>query len=366
MRMQNTINGSIWRVRSVINMGQRKLDNIGVSAFCESMSMMIKSGIQADEAVALLRQGAERADILEQGLARMQEAAESGSCLSEAMEAAEVFPEYAIRMAAAGEAVGRLEGALAQLAKYYAAQKVMGEKLKNAVIYPFILLLASAAALMAMLAMVLPAFTDVYQSLAGSLASSSYEYINWAYSLCRIVTAAMGLLAAMGLAGFLLWKGKGRRFVEGLLIRLPFCAPVMEALGMFRFTSALSTYLASGTTQDQAIEGSIGMVFHAPLAERIRRCAARMEEGCGIARAAYDERLFEPVYGRMLLVGERSGSLEDELQKLTGLLENHCMELIDRMTGFVNPLISGILIFTIGVSLLAGMLPLVGIMNAIG
>ena len=347
-------------------MGQRKLDNIGISAFCESMSIMVRSGIQADEAVALLRQGGSRTDVLEQGLARMQEAAENGKRLSEAMEASGVFPEYAVRMAEAGERVGKLEGSLAQLAKYYADQKAMGDRLKSAVIYPFILLLASAAALTAMLAMVLPTFEDVYMSLAGSLASSSYGYISWAYTLCRAVTAVIACLAAMGLAGFILWKGSGRRAVEGLLSRLPFCAPVMEALGMFRFTSALTTYLASGATQDRAMEGSIGMVFHEPLEKRIRRCAARMEKGCGIARAAYDEGLFEPVYGRMLLVGERNGSLEDELRKLTGLLEGQCMELIDRLMGFVNPLISGILILTIGVSLLAGMLPLAGIMSAIG
>ena len=33
---------------------QKQLDNLGVSAFCESMGMMVRAGIQTDEAVALL------------------------------------------------------------------------------------------------------------------------------------------------------------------------------------------------------------------------------------------------------------------------------------------------------------------------
>lgn len=348
-------------------MGRRRLDDLGVSAFCESMSMMMKSGIQTDEAIALLRQGTGRIGPLERGLSVMQKEAESGKSLSEAMAASGAFPEYAVRMARAGEAAGKLEGALAQLAKYYADQKVIGEKLKNAAIYPAVMLLAALAVLTAMLSMVLPAFTDVYSSLAGSLASSSYGYINWAYGLCRGIMAVMALFALLAFLGFVLWQGKkGRRIVERLLGKLPFCAPIMETLGMFRFTSALSTYLASGATQDLAVTESMGMAFHDVVEKRIGRCAARMERGCGIAQAAYEEKLFEPVYGRMLLAGERSGCLEDVLRKLTELLEEHCMGMIDRLVGVIDPLISGILVLAVGLSLLGAMLPLVGIMNAIG
>jgi len=347
-------------------MGQRKLDNLGVSAFCESMSMMMKSGIQTDEAIALLRQGGDRGGPLEQGLSVMQGEAEHGKSLSGAMEATGVFPEYAISMVAAGEAAGKLEDVLAQLAKYYAEQKVMGEKLRNAAIYPSAMLLAAIAVLAAMLAMVLPTFTDVYNSLAGSMASSSYGYISWAYKLCWAALAVMVLLAVLVLVGLVLWQGKGRHVVESFLGKLPMCAPIMESLGMFRFTSALSTYLASGAMQDLAVTESVEMVSYKPVEDRIRRCAARMEEGYGIAQAAYDEKLFEPVYGRMLLAGERSGSLEDVLRKLTGLLEEHCMGLVDRLVGIVDPLLSGILVLAVGLSLLGAMLPLVGIMNAIG
>ena len=91
-----------------------------------------------------------------------------------------------------------------------------------------------------------------------------------------------------------------------------------------------------------------------------------MEEGHSIAQAAYDEDLFEPVYGRMLLAGERSGSLEQVLGRLNGLLEEHCMELVDRLVGVVDPLLSGVLMLTVGVSLLSVMLPLIGMMNSIG
>ena len=102
-----------------------------------------------------------------------------------------------------------------------------------------------------------------------------------------------------------------------------------------------------------------------PLEEKLKSCARRMEEGHSIAQAAWDEKLFEPVYGRMLLAGERSGNMEQVLQRLTGLLEENCANLVDRLVGIVDPLLSGVLMLTVGLSLLSVMLPLIGMMNAV-
>ncbi len=347
-------------------MRRGKLDSLGVSAFCESMAMMVQSGIQMDEAVALLRSGSGQGGPLEEGLVIMQAETEAGKGLSAAMEATGLFPEYAIRMVLAGEKAGRLEDVLFQLARYYGDLKTMTAKLRNAVIYPVAMLGIIIIVLIVMLTTVLPAFTDVYDSLTGSLTSSSYAYVNGAYLLCRAALIVMVALAAALAIGYALWNSKKRNIVENILHKIPFCAAILESLGMFRFTAALSTFLASGAIQDMAVAESRKMASCRPVEERIDRCVGRMGEGHGIAHAAYDEGLFEPVYGRMLLAGERSGSLESVLRKLTGLLADHCTELVDRLVGIVDPVLSGVLMAAVGLSLLSVMLPLIGMMNSIG
>ena len=177
---------------------------------------------------------------------------------------------------------------------------------------------------------------------------------------------ALAALAAALAIGYVLWNSKKRNIVENILHKIPFCAAILESLGMFRFTAALSTFLASGAIQDMAVAESRKMASCRPVEERIDRCVGRMGEGHGIAQAAYDERLFEPVYGRMLLAGERSGSLETVLRKLTGLLADHCTDLVDRLVGIVDPVLSGVLMLAIGLSLLSVMLPLIGMMNSMG
>ena len=347
-------------------MRRGKLDSLGVSAFCESMAMMVQSGIQMDEAVALLRSGSGQGGPLEEGLVIMQAETEAGKGLSAAMEATGLFPEYCLRMVLAGEKAGRLEDVLFQLARYYEDQKAMTGKLQSAVLYPVAMLGLIIIVLIVMLAMVLPAFTDVYDSLTGSLTASAYGYVRWAYALCWAALAVMAALAVILALGFALWNTGKRNSVEKILHRIPVCASILDSLGMFRFTAALSTFLASGEIQDIAVAESRKMASCRPVEERIDRCVSRMEQGHGIAQAAYDERLFEPVYGRMLLAGERSGSLESVLRKLTGLLADHCTNLVDRLVGIVDPVLSGILMLAVGLSLLSVMLPLIGMMNSMG
>lgn len=345
----------------------KQLDHMGVSAFCESMGMMIRSGIQVDEAVDLLQHGRTKTGgILESGLAVIKEHVDNGEGLAAAMKASGIFPDYALQMVEAGETSGKLEGILFRLARYYADQKTVSEKLKNAVTYPAVMILLIIVLLAVMIRMVLPSFSAVYERLTGSLAASSYGYVRWAYVFCWIALIALIIIAAALLIGYRMWKGGKRDSVEALLRKSPVCASILENMAMFRFTSALATFIASGDMQDEAVEKSIPMADYGPVEEKLKRVASGMLEGHSIAQAAYDEELFEPTYGRMLLAGERSGNLENVLERLTDLLEENCSNEVDRLVGFVDPLLSGILMVTVGLSLLSVMLPLIGMMNSVG
>ncbi len=346
----------------------RKLDNLGVSAFCESMGMMVRAGIQTDEAISLLEQGTadKEKGVLGAGISTMKAKIEEGAGLADAMRESGIFPEYALQMVAAGESSGRLEDILFRLSRYYKEQKTISEKIKSAVTYPAAMIVLIIAVLAVMLAMVLPAFTDVYNSLTGSLSVSTYSYIHWAYGFCWFALILMIIIAVCLFGGLWMWNSGRKGAVEKVLRRIPLCAEILDNMGMFRFTSALGTFLASGEMQDIAVIDSIPMTDCGPVEDKLRKCVTRMEEGHSIAQAAYDEELFEPVYGRMLLAGERSGSMESVLGRLTELLEENCTAKVDTLVGIVDPLLSGVLMLTVGLSLLSVMLPLIGMMNSIG
>ena len=267
----------------------KQLDHMGVSAFCESMGMMIRSGIQVDEAVDLLQHGRTKTGgILESGLAVIKEHVDNGEGLAAAMKASGIFPDYALQMVEAGETSGKLEGILFRLARYYADQKTVSEKLKNAVTYPAVMILLIIVLLAVMIRMVLPSFSAVYERLTGSLAASSYGYVRWAYVFCWIALIALIIIAAALLIGYRMWKGGKRESVEALLRKSPVCASILENMAMFRFTSALATFIASGDMQDEAVEKSIPSVSHpacwkataSPRLPTTRNCSSPLTAAC--------------------------------------------------------------------------------------
>ena len=347
-------------------MSKRELDELGVSAFCESMAMMVRAGIPVEEAVSLLKSGKSGEGVLERALEQMETRIAGGGSLADAMEQTGIFPEYAVRMISVGEDTGRLENVLFRLSRYYARQKNVSDGLRTALTYPAAMLLLIIAVLAAMLTLVLPAFYAVYDRLTGSLAASSYAYIRLAGVFCTVALVVMSLLALTLLTGLLLWKNGKRGAVIAALEKFPACRDILSANALFRFTSALSTLLASGRMQDDAVSESIPMAGSAAAEQKLRVMAGHMDQGHGIAQAAWEAELFEPVYGRMLLSGERSGETEQVLERLAELLEEDVEGRIERLTETVAPALSGVLMVTVGLTLVSVMLPLIGMMNAIG
>ena len=68
--------------------------------------------------------------------------------------------------------------------------------------------------------------------------TSQIPHIDWFLIVMIVIALALFL-------GYMLWNTDRRPLVEGLLRRIPICDKILENMGMFRFTSALATFLAS-------------------------------------------------------------------------------------------------------------------------
>ena len=343
-----------------------KLDLLGVSAFCESMGMMIRSGIQLDEAISLFKQKDHKGGLLEDNIEVMEKCIAEGNSLKVAMEQCGIFPEYALKMIETGESTGKLEDVLFTLADYYEKQDVIVSKIRSALIYPLAMLVMIIIVLFIMLKAVLPSFSGVYTSLSGSLADSSYRYISYAYIFCRVVLIIMIILVALLIIGYLMYKGNGKRKVQNFLATNKTLASIMESLALYRFTSAYELLLASGKMQDDALEEAKAMADYEPVEKKLEAVEAKMKEGNGFANAANEVELYEPIYGRMLIPGERSGNTDSVLSRLISLLAHSASSQLDNFINTIEPLLSGLLMLSIGIALLSLMLPLIGIMNSIG
>ena len=329
-------------------MAAKILRSLAVSAFCEDMAMMLAAGIQVDDALSLMR-GDSGDGPLYDAASAVLERVQMGEPLAEAVEQCGYFPAYAAQLVAAGEAAGRTESVLKSLAVYYETQDKLEKRLKSAVIYPAVLLFLMAGVLAVLVARVLPVFTGVYTGLAGSVAASSYAYITaaniigWA-SLCLVIVLTALLLT--GAAAARTQRGNG--LFRTLFEKLPFTSAAARRLAEAQFTTALATFTASGMDTDTAMERASDMVRHRALRAQLESCRRQMLEG------------------RMLMSGARSGNLDQVLARLAQVFSEDANMRMGRIIDSVEPVLAGFLTVSVGITLLAVMLPLIGILTSIG
>lgn len=349
-------------------MANKQLESLAISVFCENMAMMLGAGIGAEEAAGLLGEDSTQGSFHDAAKSVQKFLLLQGGTLSKAVAESGYFPAYVSDMIRVGESAGRIEQTLRSLAGYYASRSRLETKLKSAVLYPLVLLVLMAAILGVLLAKVLPVFAGVYTSLAGDLTSSSYGYIRVAYGIGWLALAVTVLVALVLIAATVASRtSKGLDTLKRMAEHLPVLSGIAQQLSLANFTEVLMIYVASGVDVDSAMEAAGKMVDNEAVAQKVDACRRQMKEkGVGLATAVYEQKLFEPLYGRMLVSGARSGSLEPVLERLTDLFSQDARMRIDRAVDRVEPFMSAFLTVTVGIALISTMLPLIGILGSIG
>ena len=350
-------------------MAEGLLESSALCAFCGSVSTMLAAGIQTDEAVHMLSEN--RTDTrFRQVCSEVYTQLIRGNSLAEAMASTGAFPQYAIDMVTAGESSGRLEGALHNLDHYYDEESRLFAKLRTSVSYPAVLLCIMSVILAFTVAFILPVFINVYENMTGSLTSGSFGFVSASIAMGWLALAITLVASAVVLGALFVSRTEdGRERLLTLLEKVPFTSRAMYQIALSRFTATIATYVSSGITAERALAESMATVKHAELKAKLERAYARMvdpENPRSLVQAFTEDDIYDPVYERMLAVGYRAGSLDDVLEHLSDVYFEDAINQVDLLIAKVEPILAGFLTLTVGGTLVAVMLPLVGIMRSIG
>lgn len=349
-------------------MANRQLSSMATSIFCENLAMMFGAGIPSDEAMELLAEGSDE-DLFHDAVHDISALMGQGMNLGEAIRESGRLPDYAATAIGIGETAGRTEQTLRSLATFYDELDGVEQRMRSALVYPTALLFLMAAILAVMLFAVLPTFTSVYQSLAGGVSTSSYGYITTATVIIWVALVVTLLLAVVStVAAVAMNRSNGLLSSRTMRImwRLPFLRRELDSLVRARFAGVLSTLISSGLNADEAFHRAYETVETPAFAACCKRCMDRMVAGESLAHAAYAESLFEPLYARMLIAAAKTGQIDGVLGNLSALYYEDARTGIDGVIDAIEPTLAGFLAVAVGLSLLAIMLPLIGIMGGIG
>lgn len=343
------------------------MSNDYLSAFCLQLSLLIHAGIGIADGLHLLEED-EKNPRIKKLLGSMADEIDDGCQLSEAMKHSEAFPSYVVNMTATGEQTGRTEAAFRALTEHYEGQRQLGERIRNAIVYPVLLLVLMLIIIMVLLIKVLPIFNTVYKQLGGSMTGVAAGLLKVGQGIQNVLPIILVVVAVLVVLSCVLFFSST---VRKQVLRVYKCAfgerGITHKVGMARFASALAMGMMSGLPMEEALKAAMNFHEDSPKTKKkYEECLAKLEEGSPLADALRDAKIFAPMYCRMIALGVRSGAGDTIMEEIATRLEDDATRAIDEKVARIEPTIVIFTSIIVGIILLSVMIPLMNIMSTIG
>lgn len=329
----------------------------GLSALCLQLHGLLQAGISPAESFSILLDDA-AAPAEQTLLTAITKALDEGALLSGALAQTASFPPYLVRMIAVGERTGQLDSTLAALADYYEREHFISASVRSAVVYPAIMAGTMLVLLTILTAFVLPVFADIFASLGLTLSSTATALMHAGQFLAASAGWVLGALIVLGVMLYVFWRrGKLTLFQNTAL---------SGQIAASRFAAALALLLGSGFDTEAALTEAAALTGRASIGDAAAQMLKRMQAGATLSQTLADSGLFSAFYLRMLRVGEHTGRTDKMLSEIAARMTADSGARIDRLIARIEPTIVIALSCTAGLILLSVMLPLLGVLSAIG
>lgn len=335
--------------------------------FTQQLATLLGAGQPLDRALSILLDMPEDARARDV-IADVRDAVRSGAPLSAALERQHgVFSRLYVNMVRAGEAGGSLQDTLRRLADYLERARALRGRVINALIYPVILLIVVGLALLFLLGYVVPQFAQMYESLD----VEQPWFTSMVMAIGAFVQQAWFVLMALPLVGVWWFDRKRRdpafrnRFDDWLLQR-KLVGPLVAKLETARLARTLGTLLKNGVPLLSALGISRNVLFNRALWADVEAATEQVKNGHGLAASLGRGKRFPRLALQMIQVGEESGALDSMLIKTADTFEQETGQAMERLLALLVPAITVVLAGVVALVVLAVLLPLYDLTNAIG
>lgn len=336
-----------------------KVGTKGLVIFTRQLSTMMGAGISLLECLEVLSEQTDDKGF-EIALGKITQDIRSGADLSEALQKyPKLFSNIYINMIRAGEASGQLDSILDRLAGYQeSAEKLKGE-IKSAMTYPVIsITLVLGIALFLMLG-IIPRFQSIFSAMDVELPAIT-KVVLWTSNFIK----TKAILWVPGIIGvvvlFFVWKTSkiGSRQWDILKLKVPIFGDLMTKVAISRFARTFSTLIQAGVEILTALDIVGKTSGNIVMEEALKDCADVVRQGEALSTPLAKYKIFPPMVTRMVGIGEKSGSLEQLLEKIADFYDQEVSQTVEALTSLIEPIMIAVMGGVVGGIVIAIMLPI--------
>ncbi|MCB0321266.1 MAG: type II secretion system inner membrane protein GspF [Bdellovibrionales bacterium] len=337
-----------------------------LSIATRQFATLVTAGLPLVSALQALAEQTD-SDTMQRVLVQVRETVQEGKALANALGShPKVFPRLYINLVAAGEASGTLDVVLERLADYLEAQVELRGKIFSALTYPVVMLVVCCLVIIGLLVGVIPSIVDIFKKQGLSLPLPTQIVITisdliigywWVAVLICLIVFEVGRRYYI--------SEQGRQKVDALLLKLPVFGPIYIKVLTARISSTLATLVGSGVELLKALEITRNVIGNVLVAGVLDSAREGVREGKSLSKEILRHDILPSMLSRMIAIGEKSGGLENMLEKAAKTFDGDVKSSLDGMTSLLEPLLMvvvGVIVLIIVVSVL---LPMTELMDVI-
>ncbi|MBU4347152.1 type II secretion system F family protein [Patescibacteria group bacterium] len=334
--------------------------------FVQYLSVMLKAGISLSVALKTLTKQAEN-KFFAKVLKEISGNVEKGVSFAESLKPyKKIFGELFINMIEAGEVSGKLEDVLSQLYTQLKKQHELISKVKGALTYPVIILVAMAGIGTFMMVFIVPKITGMFKDFNAELPLPTKILIGISDGLVNngLLSIIIFIVVVLALIQ-ILRTYKGKYYFQAILLKLPIFAPIIKKINLARFARTVSGLLKTDIMIIKTFQITASVLGNLHYRKALEEMGEKIKKGSQINEivASYP-RLFPPVVCQMISVGEETGELDNILSELAEFYENEIDQIMSNLPSIIEPVLILFLGCGVGAMAVAIIMPMYSITQA--
>jgi len=309
--------------------------------FTRNLRVMISAGVPLPRALKTLSEQSSNGRF-KKVLLKIAEEITKGRSFSRALaEHPDIFSNFFCSIVGVGEESGTLEENLGILVRQMERENDLKNKIKGAMMYPAVIILAMIGIGILMLVMVVPKLAETFQKLEIELPFTTRLVIALGNFLTEKWYLVILLIFVLTMViRFVLKTKAGKKLWDGLNLRIPIISTLVKKTNAAYTVRTLSSLIAAGTPLVRALQIVSETLGNFYFQQALVGSIEKVKKGQKLSEALRPYReLYSPTVIQMVEVGEETGQTSEILQKLADFYEEEVTRATKNLASIIEPII---------------------------
>lgn len=314
------------------------------------LATMVGAGLVLSETIDILEEQQDN-KLLKKALLEISQDIKGGLTLALALSKhPDIFPKLYVNLVKSGEASGKLDEVLIQMADSLEKEREFKAKIKGAMVYPMVVLGMMVVVIIIMMVFVIPKLITLYTQSTIELPLptkilifTSNMFVNFWWLLLAVIAALVFAIKR--------WNStqEGNYFLGELVLKIPIIGKLVSNVTLTNFNRTFGLLVTAGIPLLEAIGIVTDLMDNPVFKKSLKAAYTGVERGLPFS-SLLTAKIFPRIVGQMVRVGEETGKIDEVFLKLADYFESESDHLVKNLTVAIEPII--LVILGIGVAFL--------------